>query len=59
MKELYKVRNINISLLDKTTYEPLLDIPCEFGKIIDKEGIIFLETHISMKIILPSLSAMK
>ena len=24
MKELYKVRNINISLLDKTTYEPLL-----------------------------------
>ena len=46
MKELYKVRNINISLLDKTTYEPLLDIPCEFGKIIDKEGIIFLETHI-------------
>ena len=46
MKELYKVRNINISLLDKTTYEPLLDIPCEFGKIIDKEGILFLETHI-------------
>ncbi len=40
MKELDKVRNINISLLDKTTYEPLLDIPCEFGKIIEVFKII-------------------
>ena len=46
MKELYKVRNINISLLDKTTYEPLFDIPCEVGHIIEKEGVLFLETHI-------------
>lgn len=46
MKELYKVRNINISLLDKKTYEPFLDIPCEFGMIIDKGGILFLEAHI-------------
>ena len=46
MKELYKVRNINISLLDKTTHKPLSDIPCEFGMIIEKEGVLFLETHI-------------
>lgn len=46
MKELYKVRNITISLLDRTTHEPFLDIPCEFGVIIEKEGILFFETHI-------------
>lgn len=46
MKELYKVRNINISLLDETTNEPLLEIPCDFGMIKDNGGILFLETHI-------------
>lgn len=46
MKELYKVRKITISLLDKTIHEPFLDIPCEFGVIIEKEGILFFETHI-------------
>ena len=46
MKELYKVREITISLLDRTTHEPFLDIPCEFGVIIEKEGILFFETHI-------------
>ena len=46
MKELYKVREITISLLDRMTHEPFLDIPCEFGVIIEKEGILFFETHI-------------
>lgn len=46
MKELYKVREITISLLDKTTHESFLDIPCEFGLILEKEGILFFETHI-------------
>lgn len=46
MKELYKVHEITISLLDRTTHEPFLDIPCEFGVILEKEGILFFETHI-------------
>ena len=46
MKELYKVHEISISLLDRTTHEPFLDIPCEFGIILEKEGGLFLETHI-------------
>ena len=46
MKELYKVRDILISLLDKTTHKSFLDISCEFGVILDKEGILFLEVHL-------------
>ena len=46
MKELYKVRNITISLLNKSTHEPFLNVPCEFGIIFEREGIIFFETHI-------------
>ena len=46
MKELYKVRKIILSLLDKSSHEPYKDIKCEFGRIIDDGGILFLETHI-------------
>lgn len=46
MKELYKVRKITVSLLYRTTHETYKDVPCEFGIIKDKEGILFLETHI-------------
>ena len=46
MEELFKVRNIKISLLDKTSHEPFLDIPCEFGIIKERGGILFLEAHI-------------
>lgn len=45
MKELYKVREIIISLLDQTTHKPFIDIPSEFGVIIEKEGLLFIETH--------------
>ena len=38
MKELYKVRKITVSLLDRTTHETYKDVPCEFGIIKDKEG---------------------
>ena len=46
MKELYKVREIIISLLDRTTHELFIDIPSECGVIIEKEGYLFIETHI-------------
>lgn len=46
MMELYKVRNIKISLLEKTTHESLMNMSCEYGMIYDKEGIIFLDAHI-------------
>ena len=49
MQKLYKVRNINISLQNKTTFEPFLDIPCEFGMIMEKEGILFIETYLFNK----------
>ena len=46
MKEIYKVRNITLSLLDRATNEITKMIPCEFGVINEKEGILFLEAHI-------------
>lgn len=46
MKELYKVRKISICLLDSNTHEVHKEISCEFGVIKDKEGILFLETHV-------------
>lgn len=46
MKELYKVRRITISLFDRSTHEIYKEISCEFGVIKDKEGILFLETHL-------------
>lgn len=45
-KELYKVRNITISLLDKTSRDPNTSIICEFGVVTEKEGILYLVTHI-------------
>ena len=46
MKEIYKVRKIKLSLLDPSSHEPYKDIDCEFGRIIEDDGIIYLETHI-------------
>lgn len=46
MQELYKVRRVTLSLLDNTSHEPNKVISCEAGFLIEKEGIIFLETHI-------------
>ena len=46
MKEIYKVRKITVSLLDWTTHKVCKMIPCEFGVIKEKEGILFLEAHV-------------
>lgn len=46
MKEIYKVRKIEIDLYSSTAQESQLSIECEFGIIIEKEGVLFLETHI-------------
>lgn len=46
MKEIYKVRKITISLLDRDTHEATKMFPCEFGVINEKEGNLFLEVHI-------------
>lgn len=45
MNELYKVRKIRLSLLDKASHTPHKEIKCEFGTITEKEGVLFLETH--------------
>ena len=42
MKELYKVHRITVSLLS----EPYLDISCEFGLVMEEDGVLFFETHI-------------
>ena len=42
MKELYKVHRITVSLLS----EPYLDILCEFGLVMEENGVLFFETHI-------------
>ena len=46
MKEIYKVRQITISILDENTHEIVKEVSCDFGIIKEKEGILFLETHI-------------
>ena len=46
MKELYKVRNIKLSLLDRISHEPYKEIECEFGIVLDDCGILYLEAHI-------------
>lgn len=46
MKELYKVRKIKLSLLDRVSHEPYKEIECEFGRVMDDCGILYLETHI-------------
>ena len=46
MKEIYKVRKIEIDLYSSPVQESQLSIECEFGIIIEKEGVLFLETHI-------------
>lgn len=46
MKELYKVRKITLSLLDKTSRIPHKEIEGEFGTITENEGVLFLETHL-------------
>ena len=44
-KELHKVRNISLSLFDDEQ-NLLNELTCEFGTIIEKEGIIFLEVYL-------------
>ncbi len=46
MKELYKVRKVEISILDRITHETQKDVSCEFGVIKENEGVLFLEAHI-------------
>ena len=46
MKELYKVRKIELSLLDRESHEPYKEMECEFGRVMDDCGILYLETHI-------------
>ena len=46
MKELYKVRKIELSLLDRESHEPYREMECEFGRVMDDCGILYLETHI-------------
>ena len=46
MKELYKVRKIELSLLDRESHEPYGEMECEFGRVMDDCGILYLETHI-------------
>lgn len=49
MKELYKVRKITLSLLNRTSCAPHKEIKCEYGMIVEKEGVLFLETHFFTK----------
>lgn len=46
MKELYKVRKISISIIDKDIQDVVEEYACDYGTIIEKEGILFLEVHI-------------
>lgn len=46
LKEIYRVRKITVSLLDWTTHKVCKMVPCEFGVIKEKEGILFLEAHV-------------
>ena len=46
MKELYKVRNISLSVLDCESESTCMNLTCEFGAIIEEEGILFLETYV-------------
>lgn len=46
MNELYKVRKIKLSLLDQVSHKSYKEIQCEFGRLIEDEGILLLETHI-------------
>lgn len=46
MKELYKVRNISLSVLDCESEPTCMNLTCEFGAIIEEEGILFLETYV-------------
>lgn len=46
MKELYKVRNISLSVLDSESEPTCMNLTCEFGAIIEEEGILFLETYV-------------
>ena len=45
MKELYKVKNISISIFNSEVPDSHEDVTCEFGTIIENEGVIFLETY--------------
>lgn len=46
MKELYKVRNLSLSVLDSESEPTCMNLTCEFGAIIEEEGILFLETYV-------------
>lgn len=46
MEELYKVRNIKLSLLDRVSHEPYKEMECEFGRVLDDCGIVYFEAHI-------------
>jgi len=45
MEELYKVRNIKLSLLDRGSNEPYKEMECEFGRVLDDCGIVYFEAH--------------
>lgn len=46
MEELYKVRKISISIIDRDIQDVVEEYACDYGTIIEKEGILFLEVHI-------------
>ena len=46
MEDLYKVRTISISIIDKDIQDVVEEYACDYGTIIEKEGILFLEVHI-------------
>lgn len=46
MEELYKVRKISISIIDSDIQDVVEEYACDYGTIIEKEGILFLEVHI-------------
>ena len=55
MEELYKVRQVSIQILNNDTDETSMDFDCEFGTIIEQEGIKYLECYIFEKDIFDEL----